>query len=224
MNEERQTKNNQAHLTLRALPLPAKALVTMVLLILSMGMAGAAGQILIHDIIPTFFLDGSEHGGHVHNETPMDKPHHVEAATGNHDHQGNNEGFFEDMAEKAGAGMVTDAPAKEETSNEAPAFYNSPQFVWLLKWTHIHLFGISLIFIILGGVTVLLDLSEKTRTWLIVLPFFGIIVDISVLWLKSYVSPAFFWLHIFGGGIFGAIFAFVFLRGIYEMWIWRNRA
>jgi hypothetical protein len=33
-----------------------------------------------------------------------------------------------------------------------------------------------------------------------------------------YVSPHFFWLHIPGGGLFGMIFGFVFVRAFYEMW------
>jgi hypothetical protein len=52
----------------------------------------------------------------------------------------------------------------------------------------------------------------------VVLPFAGILIDISTMWLKGYISPAFFWLHIPGGGLFGAIFVYVLIRGLYEMW------
>jgi hypothetical protein len=38
------------------------------------------------------------------------------------------------------------------------------------------------------------------------------------MWLKGYVSPHFFWLHVPGGGLFGMIFVFVFARAFYEMW------
>ena len=108
-----------------------------------------------------------------------------------------------------------------ETSDAAPsAFYKSEQFVWILKWTHIHLFGMGMIFIFMGGITLFLDLSGKIRSWLIVLPFLGLWIDIASMWLKGFVSPAFFWLHLPGGAMFGAIFIFVALRALWEMW-WR---
>jgi hypothetical protein len=77
----------------------------------------------------------------------------------------------------------------------------------------------SMIFIFVGMVTSFLDLSSKTRTWLIALPFIGILIDIASMWLKGYVSPHFFWLHVPGGGLFGMIFVFVFVRAHYEMWV-----
>jgi hypothetical protein len=92
------------------------------------------------------------------------------------------------------------------------------QFIWTLRWTHIHLFGMSMIFIILGAVTVFLDLSPRTKGWLIALPFVGVVVDIAAMWLKAFVSPVFFWMHIPGGGLFAGIFVFVFLRAMVEMW------
>jgi hypothetical protein len=225
MNNKQQTEINQERLTLGLLPLPAKALVTLVLLTLSLGMAGAAGQIIVHDIIPTFFSDGDGHTGHDHQGKRTEMPHHSEAVTDNHAHQANDESFFDGMEDggkvdsHAEIVLFAQAPIVKETVNETTAFYNSEQFVWLLKWTHIHLFGINFIFILLGTVTYLLNLTEKLRTWLIVLPFLGILIDIAALWLKSYISPAFFWLHIPGGGLFGSIFAFVFFRGFWEMWI-----
>jgi len=77
----------------------------------------------------------------------------------------------------------------------------------------------SMIFIFVGAVTLFLDLSIKARTWLIVLPFVGVLVDISGVWLKGYISPAFFWLHVPGGALFVAIFIYVSLRALWEMWL-----
>jgi len=76
----------------------------------------------------------------------------------------------------------------------------------------------NMIFIFMGAVALFLDLSTRIRTWLIILPFAGVVLDIASVWLKIYVSPAFFWLHIPGGGLFGAIFAFVSFRALSEMW------
>jgi hypothetical protein len=106
-------------------------------------------------------------------------------------------------------------PKKED---QAKPFYQSEQFVWTLKWTHIHLFGMNMIFIFMGIVTLFLNLSSKARVWLIVLPFVGVLMDIATMWLKGYISPSFFWLHIPGGGLFATVFGFVSCRALYEMW------
>ena len=111
--------------------------------------------------------------------------------------------------------LFASAPLAEKI---VESFYKTEQFVWTLRWTHIHLFGMSMIFIFMGAITLFLDLTAKTRAWLIVLPFVGVLVDIAAIWLKGYISPAFFWLHIPGGALFGAIFVYVSLRALWEMW------
>ena len=177
-------------------PLPAKALVTIIILTMAVAMVGAAGQIIVHDIIPTFF---SEEKMEEHSAGDMESPPLPEASKG-----------------ASGRGDLFEMETVEEKF--AKPFYKEEQFVWTLKWTHIHLFGMNMIFIFLGAITLFLDLSGRTRAWLIVLPFFGVLVDIVGVWLKGYVSPAFFWLHVPGGALFGAIFIFVSLRALWEMW------
>jgi hypothetical protein len=76
-----------------------------------------------------------------------------------------------------------------------------------------------MIFILLGCVTLLLDAGVRLRTWLIALPFVGVAVDILAMWLKAFISPLFFWLHVPGGGLFALIFTYVSLRAFREMWI-----
>jgi hypothetical protein len=182
---------------LNMFPLPAKALISGVILTLALAMTGALGQIIVHDIVPTFFSSsGMEHRG-IKPEQQMEQP----------------------AADTAGAGrgdLFAEEPEAMKTGK--PSLLDSEQFVWTLKWTHIHLFGMNMIFIILGGVCVLLDLSAKTRTWLVILPFVGVFFDIAAMWLKAFVSPAFFWLHIPGGGLFGAVFIYVSIRALVEMW------
>jgi hypothetical protein len=187
---------------LNQLPLPAKALVTAIVLTMAAAMTGALGQIAIHDIMPTFFSDTPIAG---HPGSTMST--HAHSSQANHSEHGS-----------VGHGdlLMEDTVGKDTAASQQ--FFQTEQFVWTLKWTHIHLFGMSMIFIFMGAVTLLLDLSTRIRTWLIILPFAGVVVDIASLWLKIYVSPAFFWLHIPGGGLFGAIFAFVSLRALSEMW------
>jgi hypothetical protein len=110
-----------------------------------------------------------------------------------------------------------------EKETEKSSFLHSEQFVWLLKWTHIHLFGMNMIFIIMGTITLFLDFGIRYRTWLVALPFVGVFIDIAAMWLKIYISPVFFWLHIPGGGLFGVVFFIVTIRALLEMWWVRNK-
>jgi len=184
---------------LKTFPIPAKALATAVILSMAIAMTGAMGQVVVHDIGPTFFAESdSEYSG-------------------NHSMLG--------MAESPAAQAGDISSRGDLLSEEAiqmhegkPSFFESEQFVWTLKWTHIHLFGMNMIFIIMGVVCLFLDLGLRARTWLAILPFAGVLIDIAAVWLKAFVSPAFFWLHLPGGGLFGVIFAYVGIRAMIEMW------
>ncbi len=189
---------NTRRITFARMPTPVKALATCVIFTLAFGMAGAGGQIIIHDIIPTFFMAESE-------GTPPDD--HDEKMDRQESHK-KNEGRGDLFAD------LTAAPEKPK----AKPFYQNEQFVWTLKWTHIHLFGMNMIFIFMGAISLFLDVDATRRTWLIVLPFAGVFVDILAMWLKAFVSPAFFWLHVPGGGVFALVFAYVSLRALWEMW------
>lgn len=191
----------QSRMTFAAMPTPAKALATCIIITLSIGMAGALGQIVVHDIIPTFFADDS----------PMsaDMPLQLQKAA------------MDEHASPSSASSRGDlfADLRPDVSKSEPEpFYIDEQFVWTLRWTHIHLFGINIIFILLGGITLFLDIGSKAKTCLIILPFIGVLVDIMAMWLKGFVSPAFFWLHLPGGGVFVAVFLYVSLRALWEMW------
>lgn len=189
---------NRGWPTLVQLPPPAKALVSMVILTMAIAMAGALGQIIVHDIIPTFF--SSQPSEHLDTSDKSDQ--HASK---------------ENDQTKSGRG---DLFAEESLQAETPkkqTWYMTEQFVWTLKWTHIHLFGMNMIFIFMGATTIFLNISIRARTWLVILPFVGVLIDIAAMWLKGYISPAFFWLHIPGGGLFGFAFAVVSARAFWEM-------
>ena len=196
-NIQQRSDNNWPMLT--DFPLPAKVLVTMITLTMTVAMLGAAAQVTVHDVIPTM------------TEMVISK----EDASGARPQTGN----LTSTAEATGGrGDLFGEQMEVEAPSGKSAFYKSEQFIWALKWTHIHLFGINMIFIFMGGITLFLDLSAKSRSWLIGLPFLGVIIDIAAMWLKAFVSPAFFWLHLPGGLLFGVIFLYVTLRALWEMW------
>lgn len=183
---------------LRFFPVPAKILVTAVLITVAIGLLGALGQIIVHDIIPTFFTKAPSINSASNGRS------HSEGHAGHHAPDSEREDL---LSEIVNGEKKVDAP-----------MYASEQFVWTLRWSHIHLFGMNIIFIIVGVVTSFLNLTSYARSWLIALPFIGVQVDIASMWLKGYVSEHFFWLHIPGGGLFTAIFIYVFYKAIGEMW------
>ena len=107
------------------------------------------------------------------------------------------------------------APAVEKSE---PALHRTDAFIFALKFTHIHIFGMSGIFIVMGALVLFLDMGVGLRTWLVTLPFIGILVDLASVWLKIFVHPAFFWLHIPGGLLFGAVFAVDSIYILKQLW------
>ncbi len=216
--------------TLSRLPTPARVLLTSIIVVMSIAMTGALAQIVVHDILPTFFAgpQGTRQGA-------ADPPEPAGGASG-----GGRGDLFSDPS-PAGQGkagtpargdLFSDGGAAQPSRSDlmgagtapepvvfGPMLMENKPFVWLLKWTHIHLFGMSMIFIFMGVVTIFMNIRPATRGWLVALPFAGVLVDIAAMWLKTYVSPTFFWLHIPGGGLFGTIFIFVSLRALAEMWL-----
>jgi hypothetical protein len=181
---------------------PAKALATCIILAMAFGMLGAAGQIIVHDIIPTFYSD-----------SPTSAISEVDS------HHGNMTTEVMESNSSSDRGDLFSSLSPIVTESEDKPFYTDEQFVWTLRWSHIHLFGMGIIFIFMGAISLLLDASPNLRTWLIVMPFVGVLIDIAAMWLKAFVSPIFFWLHFPGGGLFGLIFVYVSLRALWEMWI-----
>lgn len=192
MNESNQKatlKSSELGPRLRVWPLPGKVLVTMVIVMMSIGLFIAVGQVIVHDIIPTFW-----------NESK-----HVVSTQGEIDTSSTSRGD-----------LFADAPVKEKA---VKPFYQTDEFVFALKFTHIHIFGMSAIFILMGILVLFLDLSITARAWLIVLPFIGIVVDLASVWLKLFVHPSLFWLHIPGGTLFGTVFIIDAVIMLWQMWV-----
>lgn len=185
-NEKRES--SEWGTSLRHWPLPGKVLITMIIVMMSLGLGVAAGQIIVHDIIPTFW--------------------------GENKHEMSNQGEI-----KKHSAMRGDLFADTSVEEKSIPFYKTDEFIFALKFTHIHIFGMSAIFILMGIIVIFLDLGLKIRVWLIVLPFIGVIIDLVSVWLKLFVHPAFFWLHIPGGTLFGVVFAIDIVLMLRQMWV-----
>lgn len=89
----------------------------------------------------------------------------------------------------------------------------------LVRVTHVHLFGIAFIFMLVGIIFSFSSVvSETTKAVVVALPFFFQLLDIASWWLTK-LSPYFAWLVIFGGTGMGVVFVFMWIVSMYEMWI-----
>jgi hypothetical protein len=171
----------------KGLAFSRKIWVTVVIVMMSLGLCVAAGQIIVHDIIPTFWGDNN-HATSYQDEIEKHSPDRGD--------------LFADTSE----------------DKKSTPFYQTDEFIFALKFTHIHIFGMSAIFILMGIMVLFLDLGIKVRILLIILPFIGVIIDLASVWLKIFVHPAFFWLHIPGGALFGVVFAIDAIIMLWQMW------
>ncbi len=92
----------------------------------------------------------------------------------------------------------------------------------LVRVSHIHLFGMSFIFILTGGIFVLSEVSIRWRALMVAFPFIAIWLDIGSWWFTK-VEPVFAYTVISGGLLMGFSLAVQILVPMYEMWLkkWR---
>ncbi|MGD0959977.1 MAG: elongation factor-1 alpha [Methylomonas sp.] len=92
-------------------------------------------------------------------------------------------------------------------------------FTSLTKVSHIHLFGIAFIFMLMGAIfTLSVGIPESIKAILIFFPFAFLIIDVISWWLTK-LNPAFAWITIIGGyGYTLASTAMLFIS-LYQMWI-----
>jgi hypothetical protein len=89
----------------------------------------------------------------------------------------------------------------------------------LVRVSHIHLFGISFIFFIVG---LIFSHAYVRPVWfkcaVIALPFFAVMVDVSSWYFTKLYQP-FAWVVMIAGGTMGLCFAFMWFVSMYQMWI-----
>ncbi len=92
-------------------------------------------------------------------------------------------------------------------------------FASLTRVSHIHLFGISFIFMFVGLIFSFAETStNKYKCIAIGMPYTFLVVDILSWWLTK-LHPAFAWFVILAGGGMAIAFVFMWLVSILEMWL-----
>ncbi len=87
----------------------------------------------------------------------------------------------------------------------------------LARMTHVHVFGIPLLFYILGALYVRTRFPEKMKAVIIVLPFIGVFMDILHWWLTK-ASPGFAFGVVISGALMSSGFALQWSMTLWDVW------
>jgi len=68
----------------------------------------------------------------------------------------------------------------------------------MLEVAHFHLFAMGMLLLVLTHLMLFVPLRDRTKAWLIALPFLAAALDEGGGWLVRFAHPAFAWLKIAG--------------------------
>lgn len=89
----------------------------------------------------------------------------------------------------------------------------------LIHHQHVHVFGLSMLFLLMGIIFTLTQLPEWLKVVFVMAPFLGLLLDMSSFWLVVFSSPVFAWGAMVFGGFMALSFFLILGRPLYEMWI-----
>lgn len=93
-----------------------------------------------------------------------------------------------------------------------------PTVAQLARVSHVHLFGISMIFLLTGGIFSLGTTPAWLRITFVSVPYLAIFADIGSWWITRY-APLFAYVVVIGGALMGLALAGQILISLWEMWI-----
>jgi hypothetical protein len=98
-------------------------------------------------------------------------------------------------------------------------------YTTMIRLAHIHLFGISFIFIFLGLIfSFAVGINKWVKAAFILTPFAFLILDVAGWWLTKW-EPSFAWFIIIGGFGYSIVSGIMLFTSLYQMWImpWRGK-
>lgn len=93
----------------------------------------------------------------------------------------------------------------------------------LLKLSHIHLFGISLLLFMLGGIFIQAEVNVIFKRFLVVSPMLAVFVDVAS-WFLTKMDSNYAIIVIFAGGILGLSMALQILISLFQIWTLKRPA
>jgi uncharacterized membrane protein len=108
--------------------------------------------------------------------------------------------------------------SKYEVLHDLIAVDTGANILTLVRISHIHLFGITFIFFIVGYIfTHALVRPVWVKCAVIAVPFLCILLDI-LSWYLTKLNPLFAWVIYIGGFFMALSFAFMWIVSMYQMW------
>lgn len=93
-----------------------------------------------------------------------------------------------------------------------------PTITQLARVSHVHLFGISVFFLLTGAIFALSSTPAWFRATVVVLPYLAIIADIGSWWLTKF-FPVFGVVVVMGGALMAISMGLQVLISLWEMWL-----
>lgn len=93
-----------------------------------------------------------------------------------------------------------------------------PSITDLARVSHVHLFGISIFFLLTGGIFALSRITQWIRVTVLVLPYLAIVADIGSWWLTHF-FPVFGIVVVIGGIVMALALAAQIVISLWEMWL-----
>ncbi|WP_456426321.1 hypothetical protein [Rhodocaloribacter sp.] len=190
-------------LRLAEMPMPAKLLLTAVLMTLGTGYLFALSNVALK---VGFFPDevARHYYGNEASRRAMEALEQ-EPAPATDGGVAEEEAFsFDELDAEAG---ISDEPIVPVPTLEA-----------LIAEGHFHLFGYTSIFFLCGLVLLFAEVTPWLKNTLIVAPFAASVLDIWSMLLTRFVGPGFSWMLMISGFVMAASFLSVFVIGIHQLW------
>jgi len=192
-------------LTLATLRIPAKLLLTFVLLTLGTGYLFAISNVALK----IGFLPQEVALHYFGNEASRQAVEAIEgdaaAAEGVEGGVVEEDAFsFDDLEEEAGISSEAFVPVKTLET--------------LISEGHFHLFGYTSIFFLCGIIIIISEIPRWFKNTLIVSPFIASMLDIWSMLLTRFVGPNFSWMLVISGTVMAVSFLFVFGIGMHQLW------
>lgn len=235
--------SNLAWLNLPNLPLPLKALFAGYLLVIGIGLCMAGLQILLthgmadgklglsmDDIVYSYYgdknsstIEGKLNGSMKDKATPETRLEIIKwVHSGAPEEEWDN--HFKEVFAKNCVMCHSQVPGipnftEYEAVKEVAATGKGASIQSLTRISHIHLFGISFIFFLMGLIfSFAVNIPKKLKIIAIAFPFAFLILDIMSWWLTK-LSPGFAVLTIIGGIGYSMASSYMWLMSMYQMFI-----
>jgi hypothetical protein len=109
------------------------------------------------------------------------------------------------------------AKAVTHAAGSAQDHFAYRDLIYLLRMSHQHLFGHGVMYFIAGMFFLATPVRERTKAWIVPLPFIGAGLDLAAWWMLKYASSDMEWLSAAGGLLFTASFLGMALTTLWSL-------